>query len=67
MCVAVPAGSLLCREFVSLVLCHFSMAIVLSWIACVFIDGRFASARMASTGVVQSWQVVARPAWRCDL
>ena len=43
------------------------MVIVLSWIACVFVEGRFAFARMASTRVVRSWPVMARPAYHCDL
>ena len=51
-----------CRGFIIAVISDFSMTNELSRIALVFIDGRFASARVASTGVVQSWPVMARPA-----
>ena len=44
--------AVVCDGFVNVVLGDFSMAIIHSWIACVFIDGRFVSARMALTGVV---------------
>ena len=50
-----------CCGFVPIVLSNFFTVIIPSWIAYVFIEGRFASARMASTGVVQSSQVMARP------
>ena len=53
--------AVVCREFVSVVLSDFSIAILHSWIARVFIEGRFASARMASTGVVRSWPVMTVP------
>ena len=43
-----------CHGFVCVVLSSFSIMIVLSYIACVFIDWRFASVRMASTGVARS-------------
>ena len=46
--------AVVCRGFVSGVLSNFSMAIVFSWIAYVFIDEKYASERMASTGVVRS-------------
>ena len=59
--------TVVCCGFVSVVLSDLSMAIVLSGIAHVFIDGRFASARMSLTGVVRSWPVIARPALCCDL
>ena len=52
----------LCRRFVIVVLSNFSMAIVLSCIACVFINWRFSSAMMTLTGVVGSSPVMARPA-----
>ena len=55
--------AVVCRRFVTVVLSDFSMAIVLSWISCVFIEERFASAKLVSTGVVQSWpDKVTRPA-----
>ena len=54
--------AVVCRGFVGVDLSDFSMAIVLCWIARVFIDGRFASARMVSIGVVRSWPVMANPA-----
>ena len=59
--------AVVCCGFIGVVLSDFSMAIILSWISCVFINGRFASARMASLGVMQSWPVMARPALCCDL
>ena len=55
-----------CCGFLSVALNDFFMAIVLSWIARIFNEGSFASAKMALTGVVRSWPVMARPAWRCD-
>ena len=54
--------AVVCRGFTSVVLSDFSMAIVLIWTALVSIHGRFTSARMASTGVVRSLPVMARPA-----
>ena len=51
--------AVVCQRFISVVLSDGSMAIVLSWIVSVLIKGRFASAMMASTGVVQSWSVMA--------
>ena len=50
-----------CRRFISVVLSYFSIAIVLSQIVRVFVEGRFASARMVLTRVVRSWPVMARP------
>ena len=53
----------MCRGFVAVV-GDFLMAIVLSWIVSVHIEGRYASARMALTGVVRRWPVIVRPAQR---
>ena len=42
--------TVVCRGIISVVVSKFSMAIVLSWIAFVFIDGMLASAKLVSTG-----------------
>ena len=64
---AIPAGSLL-YVAESLVL----SSVISPWrsysaVMLVSIEGRFASARMTSTGVVQSLPVMTGPAQRCDL
>ena len=59
--------AIVCHGFVTVILSDFSVVIVLNWIARVFIEGWFASARMASTAVVRSWPVIARPTQYCDL
>ena len=53
--------AVVCHGFISVVLSDFSMAVVIIRIAIVFVDERFASAKMAST-VVGSWPVMVRPA-----
>ena len=61
-CVVVPnVVATVCHVFATLVLGDISMVIVVSWIALVFIEGRFTSVRMALTGIVQSWPVMTHP------
>ena len=54
--------AVICHRFTSDVLNYLSMANVLGMIVLVLIDGRFSSARIASTGVARSWPVMDRPA-----
>ena len=61
VCLRTSSVAVVCRGFISVVLSDFSMVIVFSWIANIFINGRFVSARMTSTGVVRSWPVMAHP------
>ena len=62
MCCCTRWVAVLCQGFGTVVRSDFYLALVLSWAALASVDGTFASAMMASTGVMRSWPVIARPA-----